>query len=446
MPRERKKMTGLRPTLSALLAALALPAAAQDPKDPPGFRLGGEIKLHFRHSKDVAAVNRFPFPPSFIPPGQTQVFFRTVDPGSSLELSTATLRGEGEITSGVSVKVEVHVLDLYNRNPTSSDDRVFVREAWLRLGRAYAPLVPAPGTSFYFQAGIAPRFTRPSARRLETYGLWGTAVGRFESPQVQIGGTFGRALYWRASVGNGNPLFFRDPNALAGDNGTPERQPGAVDPVYESGFPILYDAKPSDLNVDGEFEAGAGLGLKVGDEKNAVDVLAFYFERELADRARVRGTSYGGDLQLLRGPGEPLPFEGNERRELGLNVEARTESGLRLFAQYVDQEIARLPRRGFEGELAWRLGWPAPFRIGDTSVLNWIQPALRVSRIDNDFAAPRAYPAASVAWDWTKYDLGLRIGLVPDVDLTIEYSRNDVTLASGKIHPDETVVMLRAGF
>ena len=84
-----------------------------------------------------------------------------------------------------------------------------------------------------------------------------------------------------------------------------------------------------------------------------------------------------------------------------MNLEARTESGLRLFGQYVDQEIAKLPRRGFEGELAWRFGWPAMFLIGETPFGNWIQPTLRVSRIINDFDSPVAYPAASAAWNWT---------------------------------------------
>jgi hypothetical protein len=79
-------------------------------------------------------------------------------------------------------------------------------------------------------------------------------------------------------------VFFRDPNALAGDNGTPERTAENNDPVYGSGFPIIYDTKASDVNPTGEWETGAGLGFRLGAAggRDGLDVLAWYFERELA--------------------------------------------------------------------------------------------------------------------------------------------------------------------
>ena len=418
------------------------------PAEQPRFHLGGEVKTHFRDSKAVEMLDEFPFPPSFRPNNDAtiQIFLRTVSPQPSFELSTATLRGEGEIVSGVAAKVEVHFSDLYNRNPTSSDDRVFVREAWVRVGPRPDTLQEAHGSSFYILAGVAPRFSKQLARRLESYGLWGTAVGRFEQPQLQLGGVFGGHVYWRAMVGNGNPLFFRDPNALAGDNGTPERQPGTVNPIYQSGFPILYDAKYQDLNPSGKFEWGGGLGLRGGGDRAAVDVLGWYFQRDLQDVVRLRGTTYSGDLTLLKGVFVPLPFSGNEKREAGLNVEARLAGG-RLFAQYVDQEIASLPRRGWEAELAWRLPLNGLFLVGESPVANWIQPVVRFSQIDNRFETPRAFPGPSVGWDWTKIDVGLRVGLVREVDLTAEYAFNSMTLFDGsKAHPDELLITLRAGF
>ena len=245
--------------LIGLLAAPAFaqtappPEEAEEPARP--FRLGGEAKLNFRNSAAVEVKDNFPFPPSFIPPGQTEVFLKTPHAGSSLEFSNLALIGEGDLTPGVTAKVQVHFLDLYNRNPTSSDDRVFVREAWVRLGRKYEALEGEPRTSFYVLAGMAPRYSKQLLRRLESYGLWGTAVGRFEEPQLQVGGAFGKNVYWRGSVASGNPLFFRDPNALAGDNGTPQRQPGQFRPfVFESGFPILYDAKAVEVNFSGKFQ------------------------------------------------------------------------------------------------------------------------------------------------------------------------------------------------
>lgn len=401
--------------------------------------------MAFRDSKSVETPLFFPFPPSFIPPGETAVFQRTPSAGRSLELANLALIGEGELSAGVSVKAEVHILDLYNRNPTSSDDRILVREAWVSFGSRPAPLELPGGSSFYVLAGLAPRFSKQLNRRLESYGLWGTAVGRFEEPQLQVGGSLGRNLYFRALVGNGNPVFFRDPNALAGDNGAPERIPPAASPVYESGFPILYDAKPADLNPTGRFEWGAGLGTRAGDTSWAVDLMGWYFARRMQDEARIRGTFYQGDLELLRGVAFPLPFRGDDKVEWGANLEARA-GGLRLFAQYVDQKIAELPRRGFEVELACRVRLDGLFVVSETPIGEWIQPVVRYSRIDNEFVAPREFPGLSVAWDWNKLDLGVRIGIARSVDLTLEYARNTMKTAAGDKHPDELLVTLRAGF
>jgi hypothetical protein len=452
-------MNRSRRTRDLVFAALALsllgtPLLAQDeppPEEPSGprFRLGGEVKAHFRDSKAQEVLDLFPFPPTFRPGNNPDIpiFLRTVSPHPSFEVSTATLRGEGELSSHVSAKVEVHFIDLYNRNPTSSDDRFVVREAWVAFGRKDQPLKTiGEGATFYLQAGLAPRFTKHQLRRLESYGLWGTTVGRLEQPQVEAGGTFARHVYWRAMVGNGNPLFMRDPNALAGDNGTPERQPGTVNPIYESGFPIMYDAKPQDLNPSGRFEWGVGLGARAVSQDRGLDVMGWYFTRKMQEVVRIRGTFYSGDLKMLRGVFFPLPFEGNKKREAGLNVEGRLGGG-RLFAQYVDQDIANLPRRGYEAELAWRFSLPGLFLVGESPFGNWIQPAIRVSHIDNRFVTPDVFPAPSFGWDWTKYDLGVRVGLVRDVDLTLEYSRNVATQAGGeKVHPDEFLVTLRAGF
>jgi hypothetical protein len=419
--------------------------AAEDAPAPKRFRIGGEVKTHFRSSSEESVALRFPFPPSFIPPGETQVFSRTVDAGESFELSTASLDAEGELGGGVAVRASVHFSDLYNRNPTSSDDRLLVREAWIRMGDKHEALQPMPGTSLYLLLGQAPRFSKQIIRRLESYGLWGTGVGRFENPQLQLGGSFGKNLYWRGSIGNGNPVFFRDVNALAGDNGTPERVPGAVRPIFESGFPILYDAKAQDVNFSGEFEYGAGLGLRAGDASRGIDLLGWYFQREMQEEARLRGTFYGGDLDLLKGVAFPLPFSGNDKREWGANLEA-SAGGLHVFAQYVDQEIAALPRSGFEVEVAYLVSLGGLWAYRDAPVGNWIQAVARFSSITNDFEAPPEFPGPSVGWDWKKYDFGLRFGLVRDVDLTVEYAYNDARGRTRSFHPNELLATLRAGF
>ena len=132
---------------ATLCLTLAVPLAeAQEPapvagepeaSSGPSFRIGGEFKLAFRHSVFVETPLFFPFPPSFIPPGQTAVFQRTVADGPYLEVPNVALTAQGELSDAVAAKLEVHILDLYNRNPTSSDDRIFVREAWVVFGRRH---------------------------------------------------------------------------------------------------------------------------------------------------------------------------------------------------------------------------------------------------------------------------------------------------------------------
>src|SRR5881396_955616 len=88
----------------------AAPAAPQKK-----FRLGVEIKANVRSSAYEEFKLSFPFPPSFIPP----------DRGTSGEISNVALIGEADFTPDISARLRIHFLDLYNRNPTSSDDRVF---------------------------------------------------------------------------------------------------------------------------------------------------------------------------------------------------------------------------------------------------------------------------------------------------------------------------------
>ena len=425
----------------------APPAQPSPPSEPEPFRLWGEIKTNARHSPFLETrifTPTGPGPFNFVPTG----FQRTPDAGTALELQNVTLGAEGDLGLGVAAKVELHVLDLYNRNPTSSDDRIFVRQAWIRFGQKAEALRWAYESRLFVLAGLAPRFSKPTVRALESYGMWLTAVGRFEMPQVQVGGALGRRAYWRAQVGKGNPLYYRDTNVLAGDNGT---RPSTLtrSPAYDTGFPIFYDAKADDLDTEGQLEWGAGLGVRRVQPEPAhgldLDGLGWYFHRRLADSVVLRGTSDRGDLELLRGHGFPLPFEGRGKSEAGLNLAAR-HGRWRLDAQLVRQDIAKLVRKGFDAELSALVGLPGLFLVGETPVGNWIRPVVRVSIIDNLFDAPVTYPALSVDWDWRKYDLGLRLGLLRDVDLTVEFSRHDMIVPTvGTLHPDEWLVTLRVG-
>jgi len=79
-------------------------------------------------------------------------------------------------------------------------------------------------------------------------------------------------------------------------------------------------------------------------------------------------------------------------------------------------------------------------------IVNWVMPVVRASHIEHGFRPARFYPAPSVAWDWQKYDFGLRIGIIRGIDLTAEYTHHDIQLFVGKIYENEWLLTLRAGF
>ena len=438
--------------LFTLALAVGPAAVAQDPgsilsdrgvETPSGrFRLKAEIKTNFRDStRDSFSVGGTGAP--------FAVVLATASGGASAEISNIALIGEGDLTPHILAHFQINFLDLYNRNPTSSADRVTVRELWLRFGKKYESAVFTPDSSFYVELGKFPRFSKQIIRRMESYGLWGTAVGRFEEIGGEIGGSIGSHVYFRGSVTNGNPLYMRDPNALAGDNGTSERTVGSTTPVvYQSGFPILYDTQSNDVNFSGKFQYGGGVGVRFNwgeNNRDGVDVMAWYFRRILADRVDINGTFYSGDLRLLAGFLVPLPVTGNTKTEYGSNLELKL-GGLHLFSQYVHQDIAGFVRRGYEVEAAYRIPLPGLFASGDSSVVNWIQPVVRVSALEYDYVIPAGFVAPSFGWNWHKYDVGLRLGIIRGLDMTAEFARNDVRSKIRVLHPDEFLLTFRVAF
>jgi hypothetical protein len=71
-----------------------------------------------------------------------------------------------------------------------------------------------------------------------------------------------------------------------------------------------------------------------------------------------------------------------------------------------------------------------------------IQPTLRYSRLKNGFRAPRLFITPSLACDWQKLDLGLRITIIQSLDLTLEYAIKDID-ASQDIKHNEFLSTLR---
>jgi hypothetical protein len=422
-----------------LFAALtaAAPALGQEAEPPPAeadagpvrpeLRWSIEAKSHLRGSEYQAFNSPFNFP------GEPRRVLESVDEGTHFEVGNVALTLDADWGELLSAHLKVDAIDLYDRNPTSTDKKVDVDEVWIRFGRETAPATLAAGSSAYLKIGKMPKFERQDDRHLESYGLISTAFNRFEDSGVEAGADLGRHLYLKVTASAGNPVFLRDPNALAGDNGTPVRlQPPPNDqPALRSGIAILYDAEVEDYDLDGDLELGAGLGIRFADEAGTwgVDALAWSYQRTLAETVELEGTIYGGDLDLLDGPRIPgfpsasLPISGDRKREVGGNLWIYA-GGFSFFGQWVDQELAGMDRSGYEAELAWRAELPLVWAAAGQQLFPSIAPAVRFSRLEPEFVGGGPYPAVSVRWEWDKLDLGVRLGILAGVDLTLEYAKN----------------------
>lgn len=427
-------------------ASMPAPAADEPEKEHKIVEFHGELKAHYRWSEDSKFPLKFPFTPDQIPAGQTQVFEQTVSPGSSFEVSVAALIMDFHVTDSVIGKVRIQFIDLYNRNPTSTDQTVDVKEAWLLFGQRTEFLKPVEGNHAYILFGKAPKFERQPERNMESYGLVSTAFNRFEDLQLQLGANLGQHFYLRGQVSAGNPVFMRDSNALAGDNGVDAERFPHPELALNSGFPILYDAEVEELSTRNmELGGGAGFQFQSEDLEKGLDVLGFYYQRQLANRVALRGTFYGGDLDLLDGVGGiGLPIQGNDKKEYGANVAARLGK-VKTFFQGVHQEMAGLKRDGYEVEVAWTAPLPLKYSTGGKQLFTFIQPIFRFSMLNNDFGPVKGFVAPSLFWDWKKYDIGARFGIVSGVDLTLEYTIHDIT-ASLPVNEDEFLTTLRLRF
>jgi hypothetical protein len=440
--------------LSAALSLFFLTAApvamAQDaapPASPWSAKWRLELRANYRDSREQRLPLRFPFPPSFLPVGQTVGFEETVESGTHAELSVAQLRLDLGYGKWFAAHTQFHVQDKYRRNPTSNDRKIDADELWLLFGQKPEFLERPEKTSFFLQVGKAPKMERQPLRLLESYGLAATSFNRFEDVQAMLGGTVGRNLYWRAVGSSGNPLYFRDPNALAGDNGIPELLTLHPDPHYKSGFPILYNAETEGYFLKTEhFQFGQGLGYRWQNAAQTLgfDAIAFHYRRTLADQQKLTGTFYGADLDLLDGPQGftvGIPTHGRTKEETGGRIYAEWRD-LTVIAQYTKQNIAGLHREGYELESGYRIPFTFGPSVGGESLFQFVQPAVRLSGLQNHFKGPPQYPAPSVWWNWVKLDLGVRIGLAKNVDITAEHARHNI-VAARRIEPSETLVTVR---
>lgn len=423
-----------------LLVASA--AAAQEPSRWT-FSERIEIRANYRDSNHEAFRLRFPFPASFLPVGKTAGFEETPDAGQRGELSVAQIRLDAKYGKWLTAHAQVHAIDKYRRNPTTSDRKTDADELWIRVGEKPDFLERPERTSFFVQIGKAPKMERQPIRLLESYGLAATAFNRMEDTQLLGGGSIGRSFYWRLQVSNGNPLFFRDPNALAGDNGTPELDPFQhpnPNPPIKSGFPILYNAEVESLFFNSEhlqFGQGAGYRWQNAAQTGGFDAILFHYRRSMsANEKGLDGTFYGPDLDLLLGPlDQGLPLRGNTKEEYGGRVYSEWHE-LTAIAQFTKQAVAGLQRQGYEVEAGYKIATAF-------GPLLSFQPAVRLSGITNRFRGnPLQYPAPSIWWPWTKIDAGVRIGFIRNIDLTIERAKHNIG-APRKLDVSETLATLR---
>ena len=411
-----------------------------------GTRL--ELRANYRDSKEAKRALAFPFPPSFLPVGETTGFLETVNAGRHTELSVAQLRLDANYGNWFAAHAQVHGQDKYRRNPTSEDKKADADELWLRLGPKPEFLERPEKTSFFIQAGKFPHMERQPTRLLESYGLAATAFNRFEDVGFLGGGSVGRNLYWRLSGTSGNPLYFRDANALAGDNGIKELLTQNPDPRLKSGIPILYNTETEDyfLKTDHvQFGQGIGYRWQNAAQTFGFDALVFHYRRSMADRDQLTGTFYGADLDLLNGPegaNISIPITGRRKEETGTRIYTEWK-GLTATVQYTKQLFAGLHRQGEELEVGYQFPLSFGPSVGGESLVQGIQPAVRWSGLQNDFKGPKNFVDPSMWWNWVKIDYGVRIGFAKHTDVTIEHAKHVIVVPGARLRPDETLVTLR---
>ncbi len=438
----------MRRIAAVILFLFALPLLAQTPNDW-FFKERVELRANYRDSHEQKFQLKFPFPPSFLPVGQDHGFMETVNAGRHGELSVAQIKLDAGWGKWFLAHAQLHAQDKYRRNPTSEDRKTDADELWLRFGQKTEFLDRPERTSLFLQMGKFAKMERQPIRLLESYGLAATAFNRFEDVGFMAGGSIGRNLYWRLTGTSGNPVYFRDTNALAGDNGIKELLLPHPNPALKSGFPILYNTETEGyfLKTD-HVQFGQGLGYRWQNAAQTLgfDAIAFHYRRSMANEEKLTGTFYGGDLDILNGPEiqgifVTLPITSRIKEETGARIYMEWK-GLTATLQATKQNIAGLQRQGEELEAGYNFAVGMGPAVRGAAILQGIQPVARLSALQNRFKGPPMYPSPSMWWNWVKIDYGVRIAFAKNTDLTIERAKHNI-VAPKKLNLGETLVTLR---
>jgi hypothetical protein len=420
-----------------------LPCLVIADKSPIQFEL--KTTVNYRDSEEYRFPITFPFPSEALPVGQITAFQETVDEGQHFEISNISLKGVWKIRPKWQLLFKVDAIDLYDRNSTSQDQTIDLDVFMLRYGKKAIARKPAKETQYYLQIGKFEKFERQNDRHLQSYGLVSTAFNRFEDAGIEMGIDLGSQFYAKASLTKGNPVFIRDPNSLAGDNGIDEHMPpfNNPDPKLKSGIVILYDAEIEHFNLGKKPEIGFALGYRGKGDDNSWhhDIMLWAYKRNLSTERNLHGTFYGADIDILNAGGFSLPFEGNKKRDIGINYWLYWQEFI-LFSQYVEQDLAGLNRTGYEFELSYQFALPFSATVNGKPLIKNISPVLRYSSLDTDFSGGGGYPAPSVSWNWKKIDIGFNIDFIYRTKLTFEYALNNFETNIGKASNDEFLMSL----
>lgn len=392
------------------------PGAGLPARQPRRFKLGFELDANFRHSDDSRVTSFYPYIR-----GQ-----ETVDPGSHAEISNVALLADYAPSPLWRAHLRFNGVNLYYRNPTSTDHPYDLAELWVRFGRETAAATVPEQPGAYLKLGKFARPEREEDRHLQSYGLVGTAFNLFEDAGLEAGADLGRHVFVKAAITQGNPLFIRDTNVLAGDTSDLLAAATKDSAKLNGGLTILYDTHVERLDFSHPEVAGY-LGWRLGEPggPSGLELMAWGRRRRLAASYDLPGSPLDGDLATFSPLGTPIaPFRGNGKQEVGADLRVFHSSGLSLFAEVVDQLVAGLGRTGVEAEAAWKIDLPLAWAAGGRQLFPFITPVVRYSKLHNRFSNSIPTPEPSLAWDWEKFDGGLRCGLWEGIDLTAEYSYN----------------------
>ena len=402
-------------------------AAQEDPAAAPTpaveLTWGIEVKAHFRDSEPSRFASPFPFTLDQLPRGQSRAFLETVDPGEPLRVL-----GRHSVRRGRAGKHPRGARQAGRHRPLRPQPHLDRSQGRPRRGlgavrpRERARPSPEP-RGVFARIGKFGKFERQDDRHLESYGLVATAFNRFEDLGVEARPGPRPPRLPQGSVTQGNPVFLRDPNALAGDNGTPERRLAAARRARArlSGVPILYDAEVEDLDFGEVRGAGAGLGLRFANDDGSrrprrarLGLPARAGGDASSSRARSTAAtstcSTGRSAAALSRGSLPIraPTSRSSAPMSGCTAAAsRSSASTSTRRSPVWTAAASRPRR--RGASSCR----SSGRVAGRQLFPSVAPAARYSKLEPEFRRAAAHSRRpAVRWEWEKCDLGVRLAIV----------------------------------